>query len=126
MALATASRRPLPVATTTFLSAHRHCNGGGDAVLLLEVGFGDAQRLVLVEVLVPANTLYTSAAESSLVLVVGYLFDRIAQRLAHLRRQVKAVVLLGHEADAALAALAVDADDVRIVGAAMSCGSMGM
>ena len=39
----------------------------------------------------------------------------IAQRLPHLGGQVVAVVLLQHGADATLAALAVDADDVGVV-----------
>ena len=58
------------------------------------------------------------ACAQLLVVVVGHALNLVAQRLAHLGGQVVAVVLLQHEADAALAALAVDADDVGVVGAA--------
>ena len=53
-----------------------------------------------------------------LVLVVGNAFDTVTEVLAHLLRHVDAVFLLHDEADAALAGLAVDADDVAVVLAA--------
>ncbi len=58
--------------------------------------------------------------------VVGHILDAVAQSLPHLGRQIVAVVLFQHEADAALAALAVDADNVGVVGAADVVGVDGM
>ena len=57
------------------------------------------------------------------VLVVADVLDAVAQILAHFRRRVVTVVLLQQEADAALAALGVDTDDVGVVGAANVVGS---
>src|SRR5699024_1793632 len=56
---------------------------------------------------------------------VGDGLDLVAQVLPRLGGQVVAVVLLQHKADAALAALAVDADDVGVVGAADVVGGDG-
>ena len=50
--------------------------------------------------------------------VVGHALDLVAQSFAHLGGQVVAVVLFQHKADAALTALAVDADNVGVIGAA--------
>ena len=57
--------------------------------------------------------------------VVGHALDLVAQHLAHLGGQVIAVVLFQHKADTALAALAVDADDIGIIGTADIVGVDG-
>ena len=90
---------------------------GGNAVYLCKVGFHHVQRLCTVEVGVLEDVQHLGGAQL-LVAVVGHALDLVAQRLPHLGGQVVAVVLLQHKADAALAALAVDADDVGVVGAA--------
>ena len=92
-------------------------DGGGDAVDLCKVDLDDSQGLELVEEGILEDVEHFACAQL-LVAVVGHALDLVAQRLAHLGGQVVAVVLLQHEADAALAALAVDADDVGVVGAA--------
>ena len=65
------------------------------------------------------------ACTQLLVAVVGHALDLVAQHLAHLGGQIIAVVLFQHKADAALAALAVDADDIGIIGAADIVGVDG-
>ena len=92
-------------------------DGGGDAVDLCKVGLDDRQGLGLVEEGILEDVEHFACAQL-LVAVVGHALDLVAQRLAHLGGQVVAVVLFQHEADAALTALAVDADDVGVVGAA--------
>ena len=52
------------------------------------------------------------------MLVVRYFLDEVAEVFAHLLRHVDAVILFHDETYAALAGLAVDADDVGIVRAA--------
>ena len=101
------------------LAVDRQCDVGGDRVVrvLDEVCFGDVERAVVVEVGSLKDVQHFLHAQFA-VLVVADILDAVAQILAHLRRRVIAVVLLQQEADAALAALAVDADDVGIVGTA--------
>lgn len=69
------------------------------------------ERLGVVEVAVLKDAQHLFHAQLA-VLVVADVLDAVAEVLAHLRRRIVAVVLLQQEADAALAALGVDADDV--------------
>ena len=90
---------------------------GGNAVYLRKVGFHHIQRLCTVEVGILEDVQHLGSAQL-LVAVVGHALDLVAQRLPHLGGQIVAVVLFQYKTDAALAALAVDADNVGIVGAA--------
>ena len=99
-------------------------DGGGDAVDLCEVGLDDRQGLRLVEEGILEDVEHFACAQL-LVAVVGHALDLVAQRLAHFGRQVVAEVLFQHKADAALAALAVDADNIGIVGASDVVGVNG-
>ena len=81
------------------------------------MGFQNVERLAAVEEGILEDAQHLVCAQL-LVAVVGNALDLVAQRLTHLGRQIVAEVLLQHKADAALAALAVDADDVGVVGAA--------
>ncbi len=90
---------------------------GGNAVYLCKVGFHHIQRLCAVEVGILEDVQHLGSAQL-LVAVVGHALDLVAQRLPHLGGQIVAVVLFQYKTDAALAALAVDADNVGIVGAA--------
>ena len=89
------------------------CN---DTIMLLEVYFLDLVRLgdVLEGILENLEDFFRL---QFLVQLVGYAFCRIAHRLAHLLRKLQSIVLLQNIADAALSGLAVDPDDIRIVGA---------
>ena len=49
------------------------------------------------------------------MLLVGYLFHRVADLLAHLLRDRKREVLLQDIADSTLSGLAVDTDNIRVV-----------
>ena len=92
-------------------------DGRGDAVHLSEVCLDDRERLIFIEEALLEDAEHFGSTQL-LVAVVGDILDLVAQVFAHLGGQVVAVVLLQHKADAALAALAVDADDVGVVGAA--------
>ena len=90
---------------------------GGNAVHLCKVGFHHVQRLCTVEVGILKDVQHLGGAQL-LVAVVGHALDLVAQRLPHLGGQIVAVVLFQHKTNAALAALAVDADDIGVVGSA--------
>ena len=83
--------------------------------VLDEVRVRHIERLDVVEVAVLKDAQHLFHAQLA-VLVVADVLDAVAEVLAHLRRRIVAVVLLQQEADTALAALGVDADDVGIVG----------
>ena len=87
------------------------------AVLLRKGHVGNRQRVVHVQVAVHEDCQHVLAFQLPVV-VVGDALALVAQVLAHLRRQDVAVILLQQIADAALAALGIDPDDVGVVGAA--------
>ena len=100
---------------------------GGDlfaAALLDEVRLGDVQRRGVVQIALFKDVKHFLDAEFA-VLVVADVLDTVAQILPHAGRRVVAVVLLQQKADAALAALGIDADNVRIVRAADVVGVDG-
>ena len=96
------------------LAAVEHRNGRNDAVLLLEVRLHHVQRVKEVDVGFHKDGQYIVALHLP-VLAVGNALDGVPEVLAHARGQVVAVAALQHVADAALARLAVDADDVALV-----------
>ncbi len=120
MAVATASRRPLPVAVSNLLCPLE------DSVMLAvmvlsafctKCASGTLRGLLWLRISGLKDVEHFLDAQLA-VLVIADILDAVAQILAHLGRRVVAVVLLQQEPDAALAALAVDADDVGVVGAA--------
>ena len=88
---------------------------GGNAVDLCKVSLYHTEGLFTVEEALLEDAEHLACTQL-LVAVVGHALDLVAQSLAHLGGQVVAVVLLQHKADAALAALAVDTDDVGVIG----------
>ena len=84
---------------------------------LLEREVFDFQRRFGIEVILLEDVVDFGRFQF-LMLVVRNFLDEVAEVFAHLLRHVDAVVLFHNEAYAALAGLAVDADDVGIVGAA--------
>ena len=101
------------------LPVGRQRDVGSDGVVrvLHKVSSGDIERAVVVEISGLKDIEHFLDAQLA-VLVVADILDAVAEILAHLGRRVVAVVLLQQEPDAALAALAVDEDDVGVVGTA--------
>ena len=84
---------------------------------LLEREVFDFQRRIGIEVVLLEDVVDFGRFQF-LMLVVRYFLDEVAEVFAHLLRHVDAVILFHDETYAALAGLAVDADDVGIVRAA--------
>ena len=90
--------------------------GNRDSAVLYKMRLDHIHRSELVQVRA-AEYLQNLLRLQLLVGVVGNGFDRISEILPHLRRQYKPKLLLQQESDSAFSALAVDADDVGVVGA---------
>ena len=97
--------------------SHGNMGGNGGIRVLGKVCFRNIQRGLVVQVSALEHIQHFLDAQL-FVLVVGYILYAVAKVFPHARRGIVAVILLQQEADAALTALAVDADDIGIVSAA--------
>ena len=95
----------------------RHLGGDAAVLVLDEVRLGHIQRRGVVEIALFKNGEDLLHAQLTMLMIADFL-DAVAEILPHFGRRVVAVVLLQQEADAALAALGVDADNIGIVGTA--------